>query len=309
VIAGRFDDALPERGRTVKWGIVFSSTGFPDPDLAVTLAQAAEEAGFESLWAPEHVIESKHPDATPYRGTTSGSMSRLSRRGGIPDPLVWFAYVASATSRIRFGTGVLILPEHQPVVLAKAAATLDHLAGGRLMLGIGVGELPEEYAAVGMDFHTRGRRMDEYIDAIRVLWRDDVASYAGEFVQFEDVECRPWPPRRSIPLIIGGDSDAAINRAARRGDGYFPFVFPGHDPRVELPKLLARLREACGAAGRPADALELTSGGARTVEETKLYADLGIDRLTVAIRAHTASEVRDEVARLGDELVAPTASL
>jgi probable F420-dependent oxidoreductase len=293
----------------MKWGIVFSSTGFPDPELAVALARTAEEAGFESLWAPEHVVESKQPDATPYRGTTSGSMSRLSSRGGIPDPLVWFAFVASATSRIRFGTGVLILPEHQPVVLAKTAATLDHLSGGRLMLGIGVGELPEEYGAVGMDFHTRGKRMDEYIEAIRTLWRDDVASFAGEFVRFEQVECRPWPVRRAIPLIIGGDSAAAIRRAARVGDGYFPFVFPGLDPREELPKLLARLRAALVEAGRPEDALELTSGGARTVEDAKFYADLGIHRLTVAIRARTVADVRDEIARLGDELVAPTAQL
>lgn len=127
----------------MKWGIVFSSTGFPDPDSAVALARAAEQAGFESLWSPEHVVMSKHPDATPYRGSPDGSMARLARRGGIPDPLIWFAYVASATSRIRFGTGVLILPEHQPVVLAKSAATLDHLCGGRLLLGVGVGDLPE----------------------------------------------------------------------------------------------------------------------------------------------------------------------
>jgi probable F420-dependent oxidoreductase len=293
----------------MKWGIVFSSTGFPDPEGAVALAQAAEQAGFESLWAPEHVIESKVPDASPYRGTPSGSMSRLSRRGGIPDPLIWFAYVAAATTTIRFGTGVLVLPEHQPVVFAKSAATLDHLSGGRLMLGIGVGELPEEYGAVGMDFANRGRRMDEYMDALRVLWRDDVASFSGEHVSFDRVECRPWPVRRAIPLIVGGASDAAIRRAAQRGDGYFPFVFPDQDPRVEMPRLVRRVRDATEAAGRPRDALELTAGGARDVEEAKRYADLGISRLTVAVRARTVDEVRDEVARLGDELVAPTADL
>lgn len=293
----------------MKWGIVFSSTGFPDPEVAVALAQAAEGAGFESLWAPEHVIESKREDATPYRGTPSGSMARLSRRGGIPDPLIWFAYVASATHSIRFGTGVLILPEHQPVVFAKTAATLDHLSGGRLMLGIGVGELPEEYAAVGMEFGNRGKRMDEYIEAIRVLWRDDVASFAGEHVAFDRVECRPWPVRRSIPLIIGGASEAAIRRAAKRGDGYFPFVFPDQDPLVEMPRLIARVRRASVEAGRAEDALELTAGGARTVEEAKFYADLGISRLTVAVRARTVPELREEVARLGVELVEATADL
>lgn len=293
----------------MKWGIVFSSTGFPDPDAAVALAVAAEEAGFESLWAPEHVVMSRSPDATPYRGSANGKMDRLGRRGGIPDPLIWFAFVASVTSRIRFGTGVLILPEHQPVVLAKSAATLDHLCGGRLMLGVGVGELPEEYAAVGMAFNDRGQRMDEYIDALRVLWRDDVATFAGKHVAFDQVECRPWPARRSIPLFIGGSSPAAIRRAAHRGDGYFPFVFPGQDPTVELPKLLGLVRTQTVAAGRNPDAIEFTAGGARTVDDAKRYADFGIHRLTVAIRATTESELRDEVARLGDELVNRTIDL
>lgn len=293
----------------MKWGIVFSSTGFPDPDTAIALATAAEAAGFESLWAPEQVVMSKAPDATPYRGMPDGRMDRLARRGGIPDPLVWFAYVASATSRIRFGTGVLILPEHQPVVLAKTAATLDHLSGGRLMLGIGVGELPEEYEAVGMAFTDRGRRMDEYIDAMRALWRDDEASFAGDYVRFDRMECRPWPVRRSIPLHVGGASDAALRRAVARGDGYFPFVFPGEDPRVELPRLLARLAEGCAVAGRDVGEIELTSGGARTVEDARWYAEHGFHRLTVAIRARTVEDLRDEVARLGDELVGPTAQL
>ncbi|MGV0793505.1 LLM class F420-dependent oxidoreductase [Mycolicibacterium sp. XJ1819] len=290
----------------MKWGIVFSSTGFPDPDSAVALGQAAEEAGFESLWAPEHVIMPKSPDATPYRGSTDGSMSRLGRRGGIPDPLIWFAYVAAATSRIRFGTGVMILPEHQPVVVAKAAATLDHLSRGRLMLGVGVGELPEEYQAVGMNFHDRGRRMDEYMDVLRLLWSTETASYDGQYVQFDQVECRPWPVRGSIPLLVGGASDAAISRAAVRGDGYFPFIFPGQDPEVELPRLIQRVRAEAEAAGRNPNTLEITAGGARTVDDAKRYADFGVDRLTVAIRARTVGDMRDEVARLGDELVGPT---
>lgn len=293
----------------MKWGIVLSSTGFPNPDAAISLAVAAEEAGFESLWAPEHVVMSRSPDATPYRASASGKMDRLGRRGGIPDPLIWFAFVASVTSRIRFGTGVLILPEHQPVVLAKSAATLDHLCGGRLMLGVGVGELPEEYAAVGMAFSDRGQRMDEYIDAMRVLWRDDVATFAGKHVAFDQVECRPWPVRRSIPLFIGGSSPAAIRRAAHRGDGYFPFVFPGQDPAVELPRLLGMVRTQTAAAGRDPDAIEFTAGGARTVDDAKRYADFGIHRLTVAIRAPTEPEMRDEVARLGDELVSRTIDL
>jgi len=293
----------------VKWGIVFASTGFPDPDMAITLAQTAEEYGFESLWAPEHVIMSRAPGATPYRGMPDGKMDRLARRGGIPDPLTWLAFVAAATSRIKLGTNVLVLPEHQPTVLAKTAATLDHLSKGRLMLGIGVGELPEEYTAVGMDYANRGRRMDEYIDALRTLWRDDVASFDGEHVRFDQVECRPWPVRRSIPLHIGGASAAAIRRAARSGDGYFPFVFPGEDLTVVLPQLIQEVCNQAVAFGRDPDAIEITSGGARTVAEARWYASVGVHRIGVAVRAQTPAELRDELRRFGDEVIGPTADI
>ena len=134
-------------------------------------AQAAEAAGFESLWAPEHVVVAVGEGATPYGGSPDGKMDRLWKRGGVPDPLVWLAFVASQTSTINLGTNVVILPEHQPAVIAKSVATLDALSGGRVRLGIGVGELPEEYAAVGMEFTNRGKRMDEYIEAMRALWR------------------------------------------------------------------------------------------------------------------------------------------
>jgi probable F420-dependent oxidoreductase len=293
----------------MKWGIVFSSTGFPDPDAAIAMAQAAEAAGFESLWAPEHVIMSKAPDATPYRGMPDGKMDRLARRGGIPDPLTWLAFVASATTHIRLGTNVLIVPEHQPTVLAKTAATLDHLSKGRLVLGIGVGELPEEYEAVGMQFTNRGRRMDEAIDAMRVLWHDDIATFHGQHVHFDQVECRPWPVNRSIPLHVGGASDAAIRRAATKGDGYFPFVFPDQDLKVVLPQLIERVRRETEAAGRDPDAMEITSGGARTIADAEWYASVGVHRIGVAVRASGISEMRDELARFGEEIIAPTTNL
>jgi len=293
----------------MKWGIVFASTGFPDPEAAIALAQTAEEVGFESLWAPEHVIMSRAPDATPYRGMPDGKMDRLARRGGIPDPLTWLAFVASATSTIKLGTNVLIVPEHQPTVLAKTAATLDHLSNGRLILGIGVGELPEEYHAVGMEFTNRGKRMDEYMEAMRVLWRDDVATYHGDYVDFDQVECRPWPVKRAVPLHVGGNSPAAIRRAATKGDGYFPFVFPDEDIKVVLPRLIQRVKAETAAAGRDPEAMEFTSGGARTVEEAKWYAEVGIDRIGVAVRASTPADIRDELRRFADEVISKTTDL
>jgi probable F420-dependent oxidoreductase len=204
---------------------------------------------------------------------------------------------------------VLVLPEHQPVVFAKSAASLDSLAKGRLMLGIGVGELPEEYGAVGMEFRNRGKRMDEYIEAIRILWREETASFDGTYVSFDQVECRPWPVNGTIPLHIGGASKAAILRAARTGDGYFPFIFPGEVLEEALPKLLDTVRRETAAAGRDPDALEITSGGGRTLEQAKWFADQGVHRLTVPVRAKTIPDMQDELRRFGDEIISKTADL
>src|ERR1700728_4347042 len=163
----------------MKWGIVFASTAFPEPDRAVHVAETAEAVGFESLWCPEHVVVAIGDHVTPYGGSPDGKMDRLCRRGGIPAPMVWLSFVAARTTTINLGANVVILPQHQPAVFAKTVATLDSLSGGRVRLGIGVGELPEEYAAVGMEFTNRGKRMDEYIEAMRALWQQEVATFHG----------------------------------------------------------------------------------------------------------------------------------
>jgi probable F420-dependent oxidoreductase len=292
----------------VKWGIVFASTSFPEPDRAILMAQAAEAAGFESLWCPEHVVVAVGEGVTPYGASPDGKMDRLWRRGGIPDPLVWLAFVAAHTSTINLGTNVMIVPEHQPAVLAKSVATLDALSGGRVRLGIGVGELPEEYAAVGMEYTNRGKRMDEYMEAMRVLWQEEVATYHGRYVSFEDVRCDPSPPNGTVPLHIGGASPAAIRRAARYGDGYFPFVRREFDLHETLSQLIAGVRADAAALGRDPAAIEMTVGGARTIEEAERMAALGADRLTVAIRGKEPDEIRDEMGAWG-EVIAATRDL
>ena len=295
----------------MKWGIVFASTGFPTPDAAKNMVQAAEAAGFESLWAPEHVISSVKPGSAPY-ASADGSMERLWRRGGLPDPIVWLTYAAALTSTIHLGTNVVILPEHHPNAFAKKVATLDLLSNGRVLLGIGVGALPEEYEAVGMEFTNRGKRMDEYIEAMRELWENEVSTFHGQYVHFEQVRSDPSPVNGTIPLHIGGASPAAVRRAAKYGQGFFPWVDPrlGVDVLHEtLGKVIPGVRAEAEKLGRDPHSIEMTVGGARTVAETEVMAKLGVDRCTIAIRSKEPEAVRDELGRFGDEVIAPTRDL
>lgn len=237
-------------------------------------------------------------------------MERLWRRGGIPDPIVWLTFAAAHTSTIRLGTNVVILPEHHPTVLAKSVATLDQLSRGRVVLGIGVGQLPEEYVAVGMEFTDRGKRMDEYIEVMRTLWENEVATYHGSYVSFDQVRSDPSPVHGTVPLHIGGASPAAVRRAAKYGDGYFPWV----DPRLDLlhetlGQVIPAVRAEAERLGRDPRAIEMTVGGARTVAEAEIMAKLGVDRCTIAIRSKEPEAVRDELESFGQEVIAKTRDL
>ena len=198
----------------MKFGIMFANTGQAAVDgrVAAGLARAAEKAGFESIWTVEHVVvPSGYASTYPY--DESGKMGGGQEDFDITDPLIWLSYVAAATESIRLATGILILPQRNPVVLAKAVATLDRLSGGRMMLGIGVGWLQEEFAALGVPFARRGARTDDSIHALRALWSEECTTYDGEFVSFSDVYSRPQPENGSVPIVIGGHSDAAARRA------------------------------------------------------------------------------------------------
>src|SRR5512132_466023 len=214
----------------MKFGLRYASIGrYANGPAAVELAQAAEEAGFDSIWTVEHVVV-PHAYQSRYPYSPTGRMGSGLEDFPIPDPLIWLAYIASATRTIKLGTAILILPQRNPVVTAKEIATLDHLAGGgRVLLGIGVGWLAEEFAALGVPFEDRGPRTDEYVAAMRALWSQERASFQGRFVRFQDVFCRPQPPGGRIPVIVGGDTPAAARRAGRIGDGYFPARSPSPD--------------------------------------------------------------------------------
>jgi probable F420-dependent oxidoreductase len=227
-----------------------------DPHWMVTFARHAEEVGFESLYVVEHAaVGVDYATRYPYSG--SGRMP-LPEDCPIPDPLDLLAFLAAHTSRLVLGTGVLVLPLHQPVVLAKRLATLDLVSDGRVRLGVGVGWMREEVESAGVDFETRGRRTDEAIAALRVLFTEEPASFEGEFFRFGPIVTRPHPVQPGgVPIHVGGHSPAAARRAGRLGDGYHPLGLDADTLRDRL----AQMRTAALAAGRDPDALELSLGG------------------------------------------------
>ena len=263
------------------FGIGFANTGpFTSTPGAVEMAQAAEQAGFESVWTVEHAVVPKGYESTyPYSPT--GKMPG-NDDAPVPDPLIWLTYLAAKTTTLRVATGILILPQRNPVVLAKELATLDDLSGGRLELGIGVGWLAEEFAAIGVPFEGRGHRTDEYVAALRSLWTEDVASFSGEFTSFADCISQPSPVRGSVPIHVGGHTDASAKRAGRLGDGYFPGAYD----HAEIARLVDIARNTAADCGRDPEALVITSGGRGAIgpgalDEVQALAALGVDRVIV----------------------------
>jgi probable F420-dependent oxidoreductase len=237
----------------MKFGIAFANIGpFVEPEQACELARSAEKAGFESIWTVDHVVvPSGYRSRYPY--DPSGRLPS-GEDAPFPDPLIWLAYVARETSAIRLATGILILPQRNPLILAKELATLDYLSSGRVTLGVGIGWLKEEFQALGIPFEQRGERTEEAIAAMRALWSQKRATLEGKTVSFRNVFLRPQPPGGTIPVHIGGHSEVAAHRAGRIGDGFFPF---GVD-RSELPQLVDTMNRAAETAGRNASSLELT---------------------------------------------------
>ncbi|MGY6500630.1 MAG: LLM class F420-dependent oxidoreductase [Acidimicrobiales bacterium] len=265
----------------MKFGLAFANTGpFAHPEGAVTLARAAEAAGFDSLWTVEHVVVPSGYES-PYPYSPTGKMPGP-EDSPIPDPLVWLSYVAGATSTIKLGTGILILPQRNPVVLAKETATLDHLSGGRLLLGVGVGWLSEEFDAIGVPFDERGRRTDDHVAAMRALWSGEPASHHSEFTDFTDCISQPAPAARAVPIHVGGHTDIAARRAGRLGDGFFP-ASGSHD---ELRRVFDVARATADEHGRDPDAIEMSTGGGGAIgsgalAEVEALRALGVHRVIV----------------------------
>lgn len=272
----------------MKFALHFGNISFPKPDDAKHAAILAEKVGFESIIAVEHVVIPTHYETVyPY-----GPTGKLP--GGIdmawPDPLAWLTFVGAVTTKLRLLTGVLVLPQRNPLVLAKHLATIDVLTGGRMELGIGVGWLKEEFNAIGIPFMRRGARVDEYVRAMRVLWEADDVSFTGEFVEFDRVSCNPKPLQGRVPIIVGGHTKPAIRRAATLGDGFFPATGAAD---VNLASVIAQMRDMAADAERDAAAIQVTSGcpdalpgsGKDPLAAIAQRAAIGVDRIAVPIAA------------------------
>jgi probable F420-dependent oxidoreductase len=287
----------------VKFGLAFASSIAVDHAAALELCRRAEAAGFESLWGGEHVvlpgaIESRYPYTADGRIPATNDTP-------IPDPLIWLAFAAAAAPTLRLGTCILIVPQRNPLVLAKELATLDQLCGGRVELGLGVGWMKEEFDALGVAWERRGARTDEYVAAMRALWAGPLAEFHGEFVDFPPVTCSPRPVHGSIPILVGGDSDAAISRAARLADGYFP----GEGDAERLAALIARVRTAADRAGRDPDSIEISAIFGRQLRDpvagAEQMAELGVGRAMVPAFAFAGPGGLDRLDEFGERVVRP----
>ncbi|RMD86205.1 MAG: LLM class F420-dependent oxidoreductase [Candidatus Dadabacteria bacterium] len=261
----------------MKFGIIppYATAPADDPDFVRAFARLAERRGLESIWVVEHVVmPTEYRSRYPY---DPSGRSPLHARVGLPDPLVWLAYAAAATKRIRLATGVLNLPQRNPVLLAKELATLDRLSQGRLEIGVGIGWLREEAQALGVSFEDRAARAEDYLKAMRALWSEPVASYEGPFVRFRDVVCEPRPLGGSVRIVIGGHTPAAARRAARFGDGFFPL-----GPGSRIAELRAMLEQEARRMGRDPKAIELTLVGSPDQAGAERCARLGASRMVFA---------------------------
>jgi probable F420-dependent oxidoreductase len=248
-----------------------------NPDVVIAVARSADAAGFSTLWSGEHIIMVDQPES-PYPYAAD-------RRIAVPpdadwlDPFLALSFAAAVAPTIRLGTGILLLPEHNPLVVAKRAASLDVLSAGRFVLGIGIGWSSEEFAALGVPFQGRARRTREYVEVMRTLWQSSHATYRGEFVRFDQVRSYPKPHAdTSIPVFLGGNSDAALTRVATYGDGWYGFNLS----LDEVEERIAALSLLCRRQGRDMGTLDIsisTRDGAP--QDLRALEQLGVDELVV----------------------------
>lgn len=273
-----------------------------DPPGIGALVTSAEAAGFESLWTSEHVVLPETYDTT-YPYSENGRLP-VDATYPYPDPIVWTTYAVAVSTRINFCSGAIVLPQRNPVVLAKELATLDVLSRGRVSLGAGVGWFREEFEAVGVPFAARGKRTDEYIDAMRSLWSCD-ETFDGEFTSFANARCYPKPTSElGVPIVVCGHSEAAARRAGTRGNGFFPLS----DKWLELVELCRTTAKACG---RDPDEIEITLGheGVPDLDALRAYDEAGVSRIVMHPPVFDVAAIAGALDELSTSLIKPAASL
>jgi probable F420-dependent oxidoreductase len=289
----------------MNFGLAFANTlTFADREGLTELGRVAEQVGFDSAWTVEHVVYPEGYEST-YPYDKSGKMPGDSSLP-VPDPLVWLSFLAAATDTLLLGTGIIILPQRNPLVLAKEAATLDWLSGGRLRLGVGVGWLEEEFDALGVPFDERGDRTDEHIEVMRALWSGDSVDFDGRFTSFDSLTANPKPVNGTVPIHIGGHSAAAARRAGRLGDGFFP-------AKGNTAELVDIVRQTATDAGRDPATIEVTAGhpglfGDDPVGAAEELAAAGADRAIVPAFLFYG-DTADTMAAFADKVIKPIAGI
>ncbi|HYL59315.1 MAG TPA: LLM class F420-dependent oxidoreductase, partial [Candidatus Acidoferrales bacterium] len=288
---------------------VMSTPAMAGGALLKSVAANAERLGAATLWVPEHVVLlDKYASKYPY---SQDGVLPAPTNAPIFDPFIALTCMAGATSKIRLATGICLVPEHNPVVLAKVVATLDCLSGGRALLGVGIGWLEEEFQAIGIPWARRARRTRECIDAMRALWRDEVSSYRGEFVSFDGVRSNPKPVRgASLPVFFGGESEPALKRVADYGNGWVGFNLTP----AEAADKVSRIEVLLKANGRKRSDVEIAvSPYTKTVspDDLKRYRDAGVDEVVlVSLRPpREEAETVKQLEQLARDWIEPAAKL
>ena len=270
-----------------------------EPDTAARVARAAEAAGFDSVWTAEHVVL-PDPQVPPSPAAPDSPFL---------DPAVALAFVAGQTTSIRLGTGIIILPQRNPVVLAKELASVDRLSKGRLIFGLGAGYLKPEFQALGAPFADRGRRTDEYIEAILALWTQDKPEYKGEYVAFGGIQAQPRPVQKPHPpVVVGGMSPSGLRRAARYGNGWYGFALDLDATRRAIEGLRAAEQRFDRAPELGKLEITITPPGRIDRDAAHGYAALGVDRLVLLGRGRNADEQLAAIELAERDLVRPLAS-
>jgi probable F420-dependent oxidoreductase len=283
----------------VKVGIVPINVSVRTHDDIIALVTKAEEVGLESLWTFEHtIVPVEYASRYPY--SPQGKMGAAPETVFV-DPLIALSFAAAHSKTLKLATGVNILPQANPLLLAKQAASIDFVSNGRLLLGLGTGWLREEYEALGTPFEHRGARFDDYIAAMKKVWSGEVVEHRSEFLHWTNFKSFPVPVQRPHPpLIIGGSTGPAVRRVVQHGQGWF---IPGSGP-AELRKQIAEMHALCREHGRDPASIELTAMWPYAAQPDALasYEELGIARLVVMITALGTANPIKGLEKLGDRL-------